>query len=441
MLRPSLILLLIPVLVAAAQAPAPADLYDQEMQRLAGLSEVQSALARIVEREADNIEQLVELTELAAPPFEEQARGLRFAELLREAGLEQVATDAVGNVIGYRAGDGRPDTLAVVAHLDTVFPEDTDIRVRGPEEDGTGTRRWYAPGIGDNARGLVLLLTLAESMVHAGLATEQNLLFVGSVGEEGVGDLRGVKHLHRDGGPRIDQLIAIDGGNDERVLNQAIGSHRYRIRIAGPGGHSWGAFGLANPAHALASGIHLFDEAARNFVAAGPRTTYNIGRVGGGTSVNAVPFESWAEVDLRSEDQQSLAAIDGLLHESFDAAVATHNERRDRGDALTLTYESIGMRPSGTVAPGTPIIQRALASARYFDLEPSLGSGSTDANVAIARGIPATTISRGGISGGSHSLGEWWSDQDVVVGAQKALLLILASAGVVTGDRVETGAL
>ena len=430
--RCSAILLFLAIPLTVVHAASDED-YDQSVRELVSHTDVGRALDEIVKLEANNISRLIELTEIEAPPFTEAARGQRFAEMLQATGLEQVEIDAVGNVIGYWPGDGRAETLVVVAHLDTVFPGGTNVQVRGPETEDSGQRRWYAPGIGDNARGLVLLLTLVESMITADLHTQRNILFVASVGEEGVGDLRGMKHLFRENGPRVDELIAIDGGNDQRVLNQAIGSHRYRIAVRGPGGHSWGAFGLANPAHALATGIHRFDQMASSFVLSGPRTTYNIGRIGGGTSVNAVPFESWAEVDLRSEDPQRLAAIDALLHREFDRAISQHNDKRTRGEALTLEYQLIGKRPSGRVAEITPLIQRALAVARYLELAPLLGSGSTDANVAIARGIPATTISRGGVSGGSHSLAEWWSDEDVVIGSSKALLLILASAGIGSG--------
>ncbi len=414
----------------AGRSGAELDPYDAEVASLTQLPKVQTALAFTASREAENLPRLVELTEIEAPPFGEAARGKRFAEMLTATGLAHVAVDEVGNVLGHWPGDGRPDTVAMVAHLDTVFPAGTDVNVRGPQVDELGRRRWYAPGIGDNSRGLVLLLTLAEALAAADLGTRKNILFIGSVGEEGLGDLRGVKHLFREGGPRIDELIAIDGGNDARVLNHAIGSHRYRVRVSGSGGHSWGAFGMANPAHALASGIHEFETAARRLVAEGPRTTFNIGRIGGGTSVNAIPFESWAEVDMRSESPEQLAVIDTLLHDAVNAAVAAHNERRGLGEPLSASLELIGKRPSGLVPAETPLIQRAMAVSRFLGVDPELGSGSTDANVAIARGIPATTISRGGVSSGAHSLDEWWSDHEVVTGTHKALLLLLSSAGV-----------
>jgi tripeptide aminopeptidase len=410
--------------------------YDRALAHLATHPAVSAALRAVPGIEKTNIDRLVELTEIAAPPFGEQARAQRLAELLAAAGLDDVTIDSEGNVIALRAGDGRPYTVAVVAHLDSVFSAATDVRVRRADGEEVGQNvtddgvKLYAPGIGDNARGLVLLLTLVDALQEGDVHTRSNLLFVGSVGEEGIGDLRGVKHLLRTGGPRIDELIAIDGGNDRRVLNQAIGSHRYRIVISGPGGHSWGAFGLANPAHALATAIHKFDEAAGVFVSEGPRSTYNIGKVGGGTSVNAVPYEAWAEVDLRSEDSERLKELDRLLLNIFQDAVDSHNDARDRGAELSLEVVTIGKRPSGWVDPDTALIQWAMASARYYGLQPVLGAGSTDANVAIARGIPATTISRGGMSGGAHSLQEWWSNEKVELGSSKALLLMLATAGV-----------
>ena len=343
--------------------------------------------------------------------------------MLRNLGLDEVSIDGVGNVLAYWRGTTGGHTVAVVAHLDTVFPAGTDVTVR---RQGS---RFVAPGIGDNSRGLVLMLSMIRALRDAALRTRGDILFVASVGEEGLGDLRGVKHLFREGGPRIDEMIAVDGGNDSRILNHAIGSNRYRLNFAGPGGHSWGAFGLANPAHALSTAIHYFTEEAADLARSFPRTSYNIGRIGGGTSVNAIPFESWAEVDLRSEDPGQLQRLDAVFQRAVSRALVEHNEARTRGPMLTVEVEAIGRRPSGRIATETPLIQRAIAATRYFGIEPVLGSGSTDANVPIARGIPATTISRGGASGGAHSLAEWWSPENSAVGVQKALLLTLASVG------------
>lgn len=407
---------------APAQSPDPE--YDAAIRALAATPEVRRALAlaRTLERTAEA--PLIELTEIPAPPFGETERGRRFAELLRARGLADVTIDGPGNVIARRAGTAGPEAVAVVAHLDTVFPPGTDVTVyrRGD--------RLYAPGIGDDTRGLVVLLIIAEALERAGVRTRADVLLVGSVGEEGLGDLRGVRHLLRPGGPRIDQFIAIDGGSDEEVVNQALGSRRYRVTVTGPGGHSWGDFGLANPAHALARAIDYFDRAASAVDGVGTSASYSVGRIGGGTSVNAVPREAWAEVDMRSTDPEQLDRLDAVLQSSVARAVDEQNGIRDRGAPLDIELELIGDRPSGLVDPRAPLVRRALAATRFFGLQPRLGAASTDANLPIARGIPAVTLGRGGVGGGAHSVDEWWSPRDAHVGTQRALLLLLAAAGV-----------
>lgn len=418
---PSIVLLL---LVWVAAAAAAAGTYDDEMTLLAARPDVQRAFVLIERNEPASNRELIELTEIPAPPFGEAERAGRYLDMLVDAGLADVEQDAEGNVLGWWRGNGRDHTVAVVAHLDTVFPTGTPLDVR---VDGD---RFFAPGVADNSRGLVTMLAMVRALAGAGIETDGDILFVASVGEEGVGDLRGVKYLFRDEGPRIDELIAIDGGNDARVLNHAIGSHRFRATFRGPGGHSWGAFGLANPAEALSSAIHYFVTEAADAVRAGPRTSFNVGRIGGGTSVNAIPYEAWAEIDIRSEDPDRLELVDAVLHRAVARALAEHNQSRTRGEVLTVEVEMIGDRPSGLVSPDTPLIQRAMAATRYFGFEPVLGAGSTDANVPIALGVPATTISRGGRSGAAHSPNEWWSSENSALGVQKALLLTLASAGV-----------
>ena len=413
----------LPVLLIAATAAAQID-YDREMEELASAPEIAKAFEVIVELEPQTEADLIELTEIPAPPFKEEVRGRRYQEMMRDAGIENVYTDEVGNVIGEWAGTGGGEqTVAFVAHLDTVFPEGTDVTVRREGD------RMIAPGIGDDTRGLVLMLTVIRAMKRAAVDTRDNVLFVASVGEEGLGDLRGVKHLFRDGGPRIDQFIAVDGGSTERVHNQATGSHRYRITFKGPGGHSWGAFGLGNPAHALSRAIHYFDQAAGEYVISGPKTSYNIGRIGGGTSVNSIPFENWAEVDMRSNVPERLEEIDAIFKEAVQRALKEQNELRREGEALTVDVDMIGDRPSGVVDPKTPLIQRAMAATRFLGGEPALTTGSTDANIAISMGIPATTIGRGGEGEGSHSLREWWSNKDGHLGIQRALVILVASAG------------
>ncbi len=397
--------------------------YDREIQEIAARPEMQKALDLIRELDSKSEPELIELTEIAAPPFKEAKRATRFAEKLRDAGMKDVTIDEVGNVLTRFSGTAGGRTVALVAHLDTVFPEGTDVTVR---REGT---RLVAPGIGDDTRGLVLLLEVVRAMVQAGVKTRDDVLFVASVGEEGLGDLRGVKHLFAKGGPRIDEFIAIDGGSTERVLNEAIGSHRYRVTFKGPGGHSWGAFGLGNPAHALARAITYFDDEASELVISGPKTTYNIGRIGGGTSVNAIPFENWAEVDMRSEDPGRLEKIDAILHETVNRALDEQNKLRRDGPALTVEVKPLGDRPSGKVDPESPLIRRAFAATRFVGAKPELESSSTDSNVPISLGIPATTIGRGGEGEGAHALHEWWSNKDGFRDVQKALLLVVASAG------------
>ncbi|MEE2964829.1 MAG: M20/M25/M40 family metallo-hydrolase [Acidobacteriota bacterium] len=391
--------------------------------RLTARPEIIQALDLARDLEAGAESDLIELTEIPAPPFGEAARAARFAEMLQVAGLPEVSIDGVGNVIARRAGLGAGETVAIVAHLDTVFPAGTDVTVTRRGE------RLYAPGIGDDTRGLVLLLNVARILERADIRTVADILFVGSVGEEGLGDLRGVRHLLRRGGPRVDRVIAIDGGSDRRVVNQALGSRRYRVTLTGPGGHSWGDFGLVNPAHALGRATYYFDEAAAVVVNTGSPASYNVGRIGGGTSVNAVPHESWAEIDMRSIDPNQVDRLEGALRDAVTRALDEQNRARDRGELLEADFELIGDRPSGTVAPETPLVQQALAVTRFLGLAPQLAAASTDANLPIADDLPAITLGRGGTGGGAHALTEWWAPRDAHIAVQRALLVLVASAG------------
>ena len=414
--------LLFPALGVQAQELEVLPEYQAELAEITADPRVSAALEDVLAMDEENERLLIELTEIPAPPFIEEVRAAHYQGLVREAGLE-AGIDEIGNVVARRSGRTGGRTIAVVAHLDTVFPEGTDVTVR---RDGD---KLMAPGIADDTRGLVTMLAIVKLMARHGLDTRDDVLFVGSVGEEGIGDLRGVKHLFRDGGPEIDAFIAIDGTSNTRVLNHAIGSHRFRVRFLGPGGHSWGAFGLGNPAHAMARAIKLFDDRAGEYVMAGAKTTYNIGRIGGGTSINSIPFENWMEVDMRSMEPGRLEEIDAIFQAAMTEALAEQNEMRRDGEELTVDIEMIGDRPSGMVAIDTPLIQRALAATRAVGAEPELSMGSTDSNVPIARGIPATTIGSGGEGFGAHSLHEWWANRDGHLGIQKALLLVLAEAG------------
>jgi acetylornithine deacetylase/succinyl-diaminopimelate desuccinylase-like protein len=406
-----------------AELPAIEPAYTAEVEAILASGKVRAGMERIIAIEPQSRRDLIELTEIPAPPFEEQARAERFAEMLREAGLTDVTIDEVGNAIGRRPGRSGERVIAYAAHLDTVFPAETDVTVRFDDE------KMYAPGIGDNTRGLVTILGVLRAMEHAGIETEADVLFIGNVGEEGLGDLRGVKHLFRDGAPRIDTLIAVDGGESSRIVYGGVGSHRYRVTFSGPGGHSWGAYGLANPHHALGRAIQIFDENAPAVTGSGEKTSHNVGRIGGGTSVNSIPFESWMEIDMRSGSQDKLDDIDAVLQAAVEQALQEENAGRLDGPELTVEVKRVGTRPAAMQSATNPVVQRAMAATVAFGVQPSLRISSTDANLPISKGIPAVTMSRGGVSGASHSPDEWWQNVDGHIGIQIGLVTLLAEAG------------
>ena len=407
----------------AAQCDAARNPHCDELRRIAARADVRRAFEFIAETDSITMRDLIMLTEIPAPPFKEEVRARKYAEMLREAGADTVYIDEEGNVIGVRRGTSGDRSVAVTGHIDTVFPEGTDVTVQQRGDT------LFAPGIGDDTRGLMVVLTVLRAMQATDLRTEADLLFIGTVGEEGLGDLRGVKYLFRDGGPRIDAFISVDGDGDQGITHQALGSRRYRVTFKGPGGHSWGAFGTANPVHALGRAIRLFDEEAARFTASGARTSYNVGRIGGGTSVNAIPFEGWMEVDMRSESPASLAAIDSIFRHTMARALAEQNTVHRQGPALEVEVELIGDRPSGETPADAPLVQRAMAAILLNGNEPHLGRSSTDSNLPISLGIPAITIGRGGISGEVHAPGEWWINRDGPRAIQQTLLIVLAEGG------------
>ncbi len=426
LLASAALLLTVFIQPASGQSEEPPDVQDRYAEEIAALmidSRVRAGMQHIVAIEPRSRRDLIELTEIPAPPFAEQARAERFADLLREAGLTDVRIDEVGNAIGRRPGRSGDRVVAYAAHLDTVFPPETDVTVRFDDE------KMYAPGIGDNTRGLVTVLGVLRAMQHANMETEADVLFIGNVGEEGLGDLRGVKHLFREGAPRIDSFIAVDGGESDRIVYGGVGSHRYRITFRGPGGHSWGAYGLANPHHALGRAIRIFDENAPSVTGVGEKTSHNIGRIGGGTSVNSIPFESWMEVDMRSGSQDKLDDIDAIMQAAVEQALQEENAGRLSGPALTVEVARVGTRPAARQPQTIPVVQRAMAATIAFGVEPNLRISSTDSNLPISKGVPAVTMSRGGVTGGSHSPDEWWQNVDGHVGIQIGLVTVLAEAG------------
>lgn len=411
------------------ECPAAEKRYCDELARLMKDPAISKALKYIEATDDAALQDLIMLTQIPAPPFKEEVRARKYAEMLRAAGADSVHIDEVGNVIALRRGRVGGRVVAVAGHLDTVFPEETDVTV---------TQRGdtlFAPGIGDDTRGLIAILYTLKAMQEAGLRADGDILFIGSVGEEGLGDLRGMKHLFRKGGPKIDAFVAIDGASDNRIVAMALGSRRYRVTFKGPGGHSWGAFGGANPAHALGRAVRIFDEAADAFTASGTRTSYNVGRIGGGTSVNSIPFEAWMEVDMRSESQTSLMTIDSIFRASMQKALDEQNRSVRRGDKMTVELENIGDRPSGETDPNAPLLLRAQATIRHFGGRPNIQRSSTDSNIPISLGIPAITLAAGGSGGRSHSLDEYWINRNAYVAVQRLLLVLTAEAGFGAGTK------
>lgn len=400
--------------------------YLKEVTQLAKSAPIQKAFKSIVAQTKQNRDELIMLTQIAAPPFMEGKRAARYLTMLKEAGADSVWIDPVGNVIALRKGKNGKTCVALDAHLDTVFPEGTDVTVKVKGDT------LYAPGIADDTRGLIMVASVLRALEAAKIETESDILFTGSVGEEGLGDLRGVKQLFSDKSRKIDSWISIDGGDLGRVNTMGLGSYRYRITYHGPGGHSWGAFGLANPQHALGSAIHYFSKAADKFTVPAAKTSFNVGRIGGGTSVNSIAFESWMEVDMRSEIPENLVQIDGILKASVQQALVEHNAMKRMGPSLTVDIVKIGDRPSGELSESLPLIQRSMAAVTYFGETPRVTRGSTNSNIPISKGIPAVTIGRGGKGGNNHALNEWWFDDgDGYKAIQLALLTLVSEAGLV----------
>ncbi len=372
------------------------------------------------------IAELIRITETPAPPFKEAERGKLFAEMLRAHGLRDVTTDAEGNVTGIRPGtDPGARFLVVSAHLDTVFPEGTPIKVR---REGS---RLFAPGIGDDSLGLASLLAWIRAMDAAGIRTRSPIMFVGTVGEEGQGDLRGVRHFFTKGAhkDRVAAFLSVDGANPSRIVNAAVGSRRYRVTFTGPGGHSYGAFGTVNPMVALASTIQALYKVE---VPADPKTTYSASVIGGGTSVNSIPDAGWVEIDMRSADPGALAALEKRLLAIIEESVAAENGARStKAGAVKADPKLIGDRPAGRTDPATPLVQAALAANRAFGVEPALESSSTDANIPMSLGVPSLTIGSGSGGGRSHSLDEYLDvpREPFVKGLSVGLAIVLGAAG------------
>ncbi len=408
-------------LIFAQKVPQATKTFTKEIKKLGNHKSIKHAFEVIDAIENETLSNLITLTEIPAPPFMEAVRAEKFKTMLKEAGMVKAWIDEEGNVIGLRKGTEKGKVVVLDAHIDTVFPEGTDVKVKQKGDT------LYAPGIGDDTRGLAMVIAVLKAMNKAEIKTKADIWFVGSVGEEGLGDLRGVKHLFQEGKDKIDSWISIDGGKTGRVNNAGLGSVRYKAIFSGKGGHSWGAFGLANPHHALGYAIKEFSIQASKYTSNGPKTSFNVGRIGGGTSVNSIPFESWMEVDMRSISASRLKQIDSIFTISMRIAVDNYNSSGIR-DSITLELVKIGNRPSGKTPVESPLVQRAIAVSHYFNTTPRLTIGSTNSNIPISKGVPAITIGRGGKGGNAHSLGEWWVNDNGADAIKLALLLTLSEA-------------
>ena len=391
-----------------------------EPQSLMADPAIKSALAAIARNEPETISEQVRLTEIPAPPFKETVRGLELKRRFEQLGLKDVRVDKEGNVIGVRPGALPRPNVVVAAHLDTVFPEETDVRVKRKGALLIG------PGIGDNGRGLAVMLSLIRALDEGGVKTTGTLTFVANVGEEGLGDLRGVKTLFGETlKGQIDSFIAIEPGTANRITNGGVGSYRYRVTFKGPGGHSYGAFGMANPIHALGRAIAKIGELK---VPQNPKTTFNVGRVNGGTSVNSIAFEAWFEVDLRSETMAALEALRAQFTAAVESGVKEENIRWNNRAAVSADLELVGFRPAGQTADDSAIARIARASVIAMGGIPSFDSGSTDSNWPMQLGIPALTLRGGGQNRGAHSLDETFDTTDAHLGPQTILLTVVALA-------------
>lgn len=412
---------------AAAATKAQGDA-ERDVQAIVQSPAFKSAVATLDRDHERMVGDIVTLTEIPAPPFKEAARGKAYLAMLKAEGLSDVEMDEVGNVMGLRRGTGPAGGPLVVlaAHLDTVFPEGADTRVR---REGT---KLYAPGVGDDTRSLAVLLAYIRALDAAKIGTKSDILFVGNVGEEGPGDLRGMRYLFGKGKykARVKAFFSMDGNEAARVTYGAVGSRRYRVAFHGPGGHSYGAFGIVNPMAAMGRAIdQLYDVK----VPATPRTTYSASVVGGGVSVNSIPADVWLEVDMRSEDKAELAKVDVKFLAILKAAAEHENAARStRVGKITVEPKLIGERPTGHTSPDALIVATTAEAARAAGYRPELGASSTDSNIPISLGIPAVTIGSGGTGGRAHSLDEWIdvAKPESLRGMTVGLAAVLAMAGV-----------
>lgn len=380
---------------------------------------------RFFETNAEAItDEHIRICSIPASPFGEQERARYLSEKFSKLGLTEVEIDEEGNCLGLLEGASPSPLFVVSAHLDTVFSRETDFTVVRKEN------KLLAPGIADDGSGLAALMALARAIQTQSISTEGSILFVGTVGEEGEGNLRGVRHLLTKGrwASKVDAFLSFDGPGVDRITNRALGSRRYRAELVGPGGHSWGDFGVPNPVHALGGAVSRL---AAYPAPREPRTTFNVGHIEGGTSINSIPCKAAMEVDLRSAADTELRRLDAFFRRAIREAVDEENAKRRAGDPeLKLKIDLIGERPTGVTPPDSTLVEIAMETTRALGFEPRLDQSSTDSNLPISLGIPAITLGAGGSSGSSHTLDEWYDPRDRDKGLKRGLLVILGMVGV-----------
>ena len=407
-----------PASVPHSNRPAPST-------QFADNSEVRSALAWFARNLAWINEQQSRLTEIPAPPFQEAQRAAAVKLLLASSGLE-VRIDKTGNVIGELRGTNEKEMVVLSAHLDTVFPPSTEIKVRHDRD------RLLAPGISDNGTGLAALIAIARACQESHIKPRRTILFVADVGEEGEGNLRGMRALIEAYKPTLKAVIVLDGSGTDHVTTKALASRRLEATITGPGGHSWSDFGMPNPINALVRASVRF---INTKVPAAPRTTFNIGQIEGGTSINSIPYEAKLKVDIRSESGDELTKLESALRECIAAGVRDEMEssrERSKGK-LEWKVELLGSRPGGELPVNSPLLAALRSADEFVGNQSRVERSSTDANVPLAHGIDAISIGAGGTGGGAHSLQEWYEPAGREMGLKRALLVLLGVSGLAEG--------
>ena len=400
----------------------------QEISRLAALPEVQSALQWFRDQEAEFARWQMDLARIPAPPFGEKARAEWVGEQFRALGIKRLGRDKIGNAFGFRIGK-QDAVVSISAHLDTVFPANTPLNVR---QQGA---KLYGPGISDNAAGVTALLAIAAAFENFNLPHEASLLFLGNVGEEGEGDLRGMRFIFSDSEWKdsIQTSLVLDGAGTDTIVAEALGSRRFEVTVRGPGGHSWSDFGVPNPIVALGRAIHLFSQTR---VPSSPKTTFNIGVIRGGTSVNSIPESASMRVDIRSSSASEIDRLDLELRRAIDQSIQEEETRSSQlretshyRSGLTAEMAPIGNRPGGELDPNARALQIARAVDAHLGNNAQVQRASTDANIPISMGREAIAIGAGGNGGGAHTLQEWFDPTDRALGLTRILLISLALAG------------